>query len=68
MNIIGSFLIIVLGLCGVMFRKKIAKDASKWYYGDPYFFKRGHEIISTISGIVFIIFGVLSLIGIIKFK
>lgn len=69
-NVIINIVSIIFGLLMIVFCKNFAIGTSNFYYNLFHlrFSEKGYQIAFLIAGIVFIVFGVLSLFGIIRAK
>jgi len=70
MNMAASIFFIVFGFCMFFLKKTFAQWASKFYQKllNIHFSEKIYQIGFFICGLLFIILGCLSLIGIIKFR
>lgn len=69
-NILGGIIFISLGLFFSIFSKQIAHKTNSFYQRllRAHFSEKGYQIAFFIVGAIFIAVGILSLLGIIKFK
>ncbi len=69
-NVFGGIILISLGFIFLIFSKQIAHKTNLFYQKllCAHFSENGYQIAFFIAGTIFIVFGVLSLFGIIKFK
>lgn len=69
-NTLGGIIFIILGGMLAIFHRQIASRTSVFYYRllHVHFSEKGYQIAFVIAGMVFIIFGILSICGIIKSK
>ncbi len=67
---IGGIIFIILGVIFAIFYRQVAKNTVAFYYRllHVYFSEKGYQIGFIITGIVFIIFGILFVFGVIKSK
>ncbi len=69
-DIIGAILSICFGLCFALFSKQLAYKTANTYYELLHirFSEKGYRIAFLVVGIAFMIFGILAVLRIIRFK
>ena len=70
MNSLGAIYIILCGLFFLFFNKMIGRSTAEFQYKllHMHFSEKGYQISFIIGGIIAIVFGILSLLGVIKFR
>jgi ABC-type antimicrobial peptide transport system permease subunit len=70
MNTMGGLIIMVMGLICSVFYKKLAYKTAEFYYKllHIHFSEKGYQIGFFSTGVILVIFGLLSLLQIIEFK
>lgn len=69
-NTIGVTIIVMAGVLFVIFHKAFGRRTAEFYYklSHVHFSEKGYQIGFLLIGLVFIVFGLLSLLQVIKFK
>ncbi len=69
-NTIGGIVFIIMGLCFVIYHKQLGHKTFDFYYRLLHInlSEKGYQIVFLVCGMVFAIFGLLSLLQIIRFK
>lgn len=70
MNNLAGILFVILGLTFLIFYKRLAHGTAMFYYRllQVKFSEKGYQIAFLLGGIGFLVFGLLSLFRLIKFK
>ena len=74
-DIFGGIFFLILGFLSVIFYKRFARETEKFYskfrvsrWFGRYYDVGHYEIVFLVGGILFAIFGLLSVIGLIRFR
>lgn len=67
-NLLGAIFFVILGLFFSLFHKMIGRLTTEFQYKllHIHFSEKGYQISFIVIGIVFVVFGILSLLGVIK--